>query len=68
MLLKVASIIMIVGDGLGIVFGIIAVSSVFASTLSMMGGNSLNFASLLVGLLLPVLYLVGAFQNKKLAY
>ena len=129
MLLKVASIIMIVGGGLGIVFGIIAVlglgalalalgseastgllmagallalvssiislvagivgvknaavpekaqtcivfgiitavSSVFASTLSMMGGNSFNFASLLVGLLLPVLYLVGAFQNKKLA-
>lgn len=51
-----------------IVFGFLAlVSAIIASTLSMMGGNNFKITSLLVGLVLPTLYLIGAFQNKELA-
>ena len=51
-----------------IVFGILtAALAVIASILNVAGGNSFNVLNLLIGLVLPVLYLIGAFQNKKLA-
>lgn len=50
-----------------IVFGILtAVFAVLGSALSMAGGSSFNFTSFLIGLVLPVLYLIGAYQNKSL--
>lgn len=50
-----------------ITFGILtAAFTVLASVISMIGGKSLNFIGLLIGLLLPVIYLIGAFQNKNL--
>ncbi len=51
-----------------IVFGIIAAAlAVLGSILNVAGGNSFNLAGLLIGLVLPVLYLIGAFQNKSKA-
>ena len=51
-----------------IFFGVLAIgSAILASTLSMMGGNNFKITSLLVGLVLPTLYLIRAFQNKELA-
>ena len=50
-----------------IIFGIMtAVFAVLGSTLSVMGGQKFNVASLIIGLGLPALYLVGAYQNKNL--
>ena len=53
--------------GVCFIFGFITlISSVFASTLSMLGGKSYQISSLLIGLIIPILYLVGAYQNKQL--
>jgi hypothetical protein len=50
-----------------IVFGVLAIAlAVLGNILNMAGGNSFSPTSLLTGLILPVLYLIGAFQNKKL--
>ncbi|MGD9559998.1 MAG: hypothetical protein AB7V55_05265 [Oscillospiraceae bacterium] len=51
-----------------IVFGILtAVFSVLGNVLTVAGGGSFSIPSLILGLVIPVLYLIGAFQNKKLA-
>ena len=51
-----------------IVFGVLVIAlSVLGNILGLVAGGSFNFVSLLSGLLLPVLYLVGAFQNKAKA-
>ena len=51
-----------------IIFGILAAAfSVLGNILTMVGGGSFNAFGLLSGLVIPVLYLIGAFQNKKLA-
>ena len=51
-----------------IVCGILAAAlSVLGSILNVAGGNNFNVLNLAIGLVLPALYLVGAFQNKKLA-
>lgn len=49
-----------------IVFGFLtAVLPVLSNVLNVVGGSSFNFMSLVLGLVLPALYLVGAFQNKS---
>lgn len=49
-----------------IVFGILtAVFSVLGNVLTAAGGGSFSAVNLILGLVLPVLYLIGAFQNKK---
>ena len=51
-----------------IVFGILtAVLSVLGNVLTAAGGGSFSVVNLILGLVLPVLYLIGAFQNKKKA-
>lgn len=51
-----------------IVFGVLAVIlAVLSSILNVAGGNNFSPVNLLIGLVLPVLYLIGAFQNKKRA-
>jgi|LSQX01.3.fsa_nt_gb hypothetical protein len=51
-----------------IVFGVLAVIlAVLSSILNVAGGNTFSPVNLLIGLVLPVLYLIGAFQNKKRA-
>lgn len=53
--------------GTCIKFGILTgVFAVLGSSLSTLGGKSFNFLSLLIGLVIPALYLIGAFQNKSL--
>lgn len=48
-----------------IVFGaIVILFSLAGSILTVVGGNSFPVASFLIGLVLPVLYLIGAFKNK----
>ena len=50
-----------------IIFGILtAALSVLGNILTVASGGNFNFISMLLGLVIPVLYLVGAFQNKKL--
>ncbi|MGI6497376.1 MAG: hypothetical protein ACOX0U_00790 [Oscillospiraceae bacterium] len=49
-----------------IVFGILtAALSVLGNILTTAGGGSFSVLNLMIGLVLPVLYLIGAFQNKK---
>lgn len=49
-----------------VVFGVIvAVFNVAGVILNVAGGGSFNFVSLITGLILPVLYIVGAYMNKK---
>lgn len=58
------------GAGACIVFGILtALCTVASSAISMAAGAEFGalIFGLLLGLVLPVLYLIGAFQNKKLA-
>ena len=51
-----------------VVYGIlVVVLVVIGNIFSMIGGASFNALGLLIGLVLPALYLIGAFQNKKLA-
>jgi hypothetical protein len=51
-----------------IVCGILViVLSVVGTALTMAGGGEFPLFNLLLGLVLPVLYLIGAFQNKKRA-
>jgi len=51
-----------------IVFGVLAAAlSVFGNILTVVGGGSFSPFSLVLGLALPVLYLIGAFQNKSRA-
>ena len=40
-------------------------SSLLGTVLTIVSGGSVNFFSLLLSLVLPVLYLIGAFQLKK---
>lgn len=50
-----------------ITFGILtAVFTVLGSIITIIAGESFNFIGFLLGLLLPAIYLVGAFQNKNL--
>ena len=50
-----------------IVFGVItALFAVLGSLMTVLGGGKFNAGNLIIGLLLPVLYLIGAFQNKSL--
>ena len=54
--------------GVCIVFGIIVFGlSLLGNIMNLIGESGFNFSSLLLGLLLPALYLVGAFQNKAKA-
>ena len=49
-----------------IVFGILtALICILSNVLRMAGGGSLSVPSLILGLALPVLYLIGAFQSKS---
>lgn len=51
-----------------IVYGILtAVLAVLGNILSVVGGADFNVIGLAIGLVLPALYLIGAFQNKKRA-
>jgi len=51
-----------------IVFGILTVVvSLLSNVLTVVGGGDFSIVSLGIGLVLPALYLIGAFQNKKLA-
>ena len=51
-----------------IVFGGLTVLlSVLGTILNVVGGSQFNVVGLITGLLVPALYLVGAFQNKKRA-
>jgi len=51
-----------------IVLGILtAVISCFGNIIGVVAGNNFDFVGLVTGLVLPALYLIGAFQNKKLA-
>lgn len=51
-----------------IVFGILtAVLSVLGNVLTAAAGGSFSVVNLILGLVLPALYLIGAFQNKKRA-
>lgn len=51
-----------------IVFGIMtAALSILGNVLTVAGGGSFSIPNLLLGLVLPALYLIGAFQNKKRA-
>jgi len=51
-----------------IVIGIIVIIlSILGTILSLAAGGKFNFINLITGLIIPVLYLLGAFQNKKAA-
>jgi hypothetical protein len=51
-----------------IVFGVLSiVLTLLANFLSVSAGNDFKLINLLIGLVLPVLYLMGASQNKKRA-
>ncbi|NLJ73345.1 MAG: hypothetical protein GX333_10060 [Syntrophomonadaceae bacterium] len=51
-----------------IMYGSIVIGfTILGSLLNVIGGKGFSFSSLLIGLVLPGLYLYGAFQNKKLA-
>jgi len=51
-----------------IVFGVlVALIAVLASVLRVVAGADFNVMNLIIGLVLPALYLIGALQNKKLA-
>lgn len=48
-----------------LVFGILVIAlSVLGNIINVAGGASFNVASFLVGLVLPVLYIIGAIKNK----
>ncbi|MBN1892352.1 MAG: hypothetical protein JW780_06175 [Clostridiales bacterium] len=49
-----------------IVFGIIVIGlSVLGNILTVVSGDTINVLSLTVGLVVPVIYLIGAFQSKS---
>jgi len=51
-----------------IVWGVLViVLAVLGNILTMVAGGPLNYISIVTGLVLPALYLLGAFQNKKRA-
>ena len=51
-----------------IVFGILtAVFTILGNVLNVVGGSTFNVLSPIIGLVLPILYLIGAFQNKDKA-
>ena len=63
-----AAIIGLVGAVTSLVAGILtALFSVSGNILSAVSGGDLNYFSLVLGLALPVLYLIGAFQNRRVA-
>lgn len=47
--------------------GLTVLLSILGSILNVLGGNQFSVIGLITGLLVPVLYLTGAFQNKKRA-
>ena len=52
--------------GICIVWGVlVAVLYIISTILSSVGGGEFNIVSLLIGLVLPVLYIIGAFKNKN---
>ena len=54
--------------GVCIIFGIVTLAlSLLGNILTMAGGGSFNALSLGLGVVIPILYLVGAFQNKSKA-
>ena len=51
-----------------IVFGILTIIlSILGTVLTVVAGGKFSFVSLITGLIVPVLYLLGAFQNKNRA-
>lgn len=44
---------------------IVAIFCVLGNVLNMVGGSELNMSSLVTGLILPALYIYGAYMNKK---
>lgn len=51
---------------ISIVYGFLAVAlTILGNILNVVGGNSFNLSGFLTGLVVPILYLVGAFQNKS---
>ena len=51
-----------------VVFGIIVIAlSVLGTILGLVAGGSFNVLTLVTGLAVPILYLIGAFQNKAKA-
>lgn len=51
-----------------IIFGFLTfVISIVANVLNVAGNNKVSVVSIILGIVLPVIYLIGAFQNKKLA-
>ena len=44
---------------------IVAVLCILGSVLSVVGGNELNILSLVLGLVLPIIYIIGAILNKQ---
>lgn len=49
-----------------LVFGIIvAIFNLLGIIIGAVGGSGFNFVSLVIGLVLPVLFIVGAVMNKK---
>ena len=51
-----------------IVFGILtAILAILGNVLTVAGGGDFNVLGLVLGLALPILYLIGAFQNKSKA-
>lgn len=47
--------------------GLVAALSILGTILNVSGGKGISWASLLLGLVLPVLCIYGAIQNKKSA-
>ena len=54
--------------GVNITFGIAVIAlSLIGTVLSLIAGGKFDVIGLFIGLVLPVLYLIGAFQNKSKA-
>lgn len=65
--LKVTGILMIIGAALSILFGVIIVIAlaVISNVLEVIGGGKFNVLSFVIGLIVPGLYIYGAFLNHK---
>jgi len=51
-----------------ILWGLLVIAfSLVGNVINLIGGSGLDYVGLLTGLVLPALYLLGAFQSKKLA-
>ena len=56
---------MIIGGGISIIVSIIAALCVAGTILNTVGGGDFSLFSLLLGLVLPILYIIGAVFNKR---